>query len=274
MLLENKYYTLFNQYCLISNKKSVKNSIFVPHNNTKTNAMITDIFMDFDDTIYDTHGNANLALRELFDEFGLSRYFDRFEDFSIPYWKTNEMVWAQYAQGKITRDALIVKRFMDPLSCGKGYSPTVPEVLRISDFFLEACAVKPNLIPGAKELLEQLKPHYRIHMASNGFHEVQYKKMEASGVTPYFDSVILSEDAGVNKPHTAFFDYAMQQTGITDKRQVVMIGDNIDTDILGAHRYGIRQIWFDKKGKQTPDFTPTARVTTLEEIVPTLKEWS
>ena len=232
--------------------------------------MITDLFVDFDDTIYDTHGNANLALRELFDEFNLSRYFEQFEDFQKPYWKTNEEVWRSYARGEITRDTLIVRRFMEPLSLGDGYQPSVEEVLRISDFFLDACAVKPNLMPGARQLLESLQPHYRLHIASNGFHEVQYKKIKAAGVGEFFDHVILSEDAGVNKPHPRFFDYAMQITGIKDRDQVVMIGDNIETDILGAHQYGIRQIWLDLKGDRTPDFSPTVRVTSLEEIVPAL----
>ena len=227
----------------------------------------TDILIDFDDTLYDTHGNADLALREVYEQFRLDRYFDRPDDFCVPYWQTNVELWKQYAHGEITRDYLIVERFLRPLSLGKGLEPTAELCLQISDSFLEFCSNKPNTIAGAHDLMQYLQSRgYRMHIASNGFHEVQYRKLRASRMLDYFATVVLSEDAGANKPSPQFFDYAMKVTAANLQR-TILIGDNLDTDITGARNAGLPQIWFNPHGQtNTKDFTPTFEVRALEEI--------
>ena len=96
-------------------------------------------------------------------------------------------------------------------------------------------------------------------MCSNGFHEVQYKKLAACGLLDYFDTIILSEDAGVNKPAQAFFDYALRQSGAA-LDTTLMIGDNLQTDILGARHAGIDALLFNrwnvdiKESPQVPMF--------------------
>ena len=225
-----------------------------------------DLFVDFDDTLYDTHGNSVIALRETFEAFSLERWFPDPQTFYDAYWLANIDLWTRYSRGEITRDYLIVERFRRPLSEGRGLEITEALCLEMSDRFLEFCATKSGVVEGAHELMDYLKGRgYRMHMTSNGFHEVQYKKLAASGLRDYFDTIILSEDAGANKPSKAFFDYALAKSGASVDT-TMMIGDNLQTDIIGARDMGLNTILFNRWDVQPSDI-PTHTVAALREIM-------
>lgn len=228
-----------------------------------------DLFIDFDDTLYDTHGNAVIALRETFEAFDLRRFFPDPQVFYDAYWMANIDLWTQYSKGEITRDYLIVERFRRPLSTGKGIDVKEALCLEMSDCFLEYCSTKPGVVAGAHELMDYLRQQgYRMHMCSNGFNEVQYKKLAACGLKDYFDTIILSENAGFNKPSPLYFDYAFRQSDAS-RETTLMIGDNLQTDILGALNSGIDAMLFNRWGVDVDEApqSPTFVVSSLQEIM-------
>ena len=230
-------------------------------------AKYTDLFIDYDDTLYDTYGNAVIALKETFELFHLERYFPDPQVFYDEYWKTNIGLWTQYSKGEISRDTLILERFRRPLSVGMGEDATKEKCLEISDRFLDLCASKPGVVSGAHELMQYLQRRgYRMHMCSNGFHEVQYKKLEASHMRDYFHTIILSEDAGANKPSRLFFDYAFKITGASPA-STLMIGDNLQTDIMGAQGAGLDTIFYNRFPEHEKSQIATYSVTRLKDIM-------
>jgi putative hydrolase of the HAD superfamily len=155
------------------------------------------------------------------------------------------------------------------LSAGDGLPVTEDLCLEMSDKFLDFCSSKPGVIDGAHELMDYLrKKGYRMHMTSNGFHDVQYKKLAACGLRDYFDTIILSEDAGANKPSPIFFDFAMAMTG-AEREATLMIGDNLNTDVLGALNAGIDAMLVNRWNIEKTDIpqTVTFVVNSLRDIM-------
>lgn len=227
----------------------------------------TDLFIDFDDTLYDTRGNATIALRELYDQHQLERFYPEFEKFAEVYWRINDELWYAFAHDEITKEALIIERFRRPLEQTGQARLSDAQCLQLSDDFFALNADKPGTIVGAHDLLDYLAERgYRLHLCSNGFGEVQYRKLAASGLEGRFDTVVLSEDAGANKPSEQYFRYAFERTGAQADR-TLMIGDNPATDIVGAQRMGMDTLWFNEQGREAElNLPPTYEVGVLEEI--------
>lgn len=221
------------------------------------------LFIDLDDTLWDIHFNGRECLEEIYQDYGYAKFYPTFSDYYAVYMPGNLRLWAMYRQGEIRKEELIVERFLAPV---RDFGINDPEYARkLSDDFLERTTRKTRLIEGTLELLDYLKPRYRMHILSNGFREVQYKKIENSGLKPYFDKIILSEDAGINKPHPDMFTYALKSTN-SRRNETVMIGDSWDADIVGAYQSRIAQIWFNPAAEVPDGFEPTHTVRTLAEI--------
>ena len=175
------------------------------------------LFIDLDDTLWDTYHNNKECLEEVYTAHHFDRYYASFEAFFEIYWPHNNLLWEQYRNNEIDRQTLIIERFrymLRPL----GIEDT-KSVLAINNDFLQRTTRKTRLVPGAIELLEYLRPSYRMYILSNGFREVQFKKLCNSGLAPYFKRMILSEDACIQKPHKEIFDFALKKHQLPPKRK-------------------------------------------------------
>ena len=201
------------------------------------------LFIDLDNTLYDFTGNSREAYRAVYSLLDYDRWFDSFEHYYSIYEEYNLQLWALYAEGKITKDKLNAERYAHPLRV-MGVHDAEFVGVRFWDEAMKRLPLGSRLMPHAREVLEFLRPRYRMYILSNGFTELQSRKMHSAGIEGYFDGVILSEDIGVNKPNPEIFYHALRVAGV-GASEALMIGDNLEVDIAGASRVGIDQVYYD-----------------------------
>ena len=233
------------------------------------------ILWDLDGTLWDLNRNTTIALTQLFLRFESSHFKGTsLERFLNCYPKHNERVWALYREGKIAKEELRNKRFIDLFEEVQA-TYDIEFVELFASEFLAICPRLPHLIEGAREILEQTKDAYTHVILTNGFIEVQGFKMAASEIEKYFSTVVYSEEAGVRKPHAAIFELALKQANCRAE-EALMIGDDWDADILGARNAGIDQVFFTGTEKRLTElhdgksirhnYVPTFTIDTLSEL--------
>lgn len=210
---------------------------------------IKTVFVDVDDTVWWFTENSKLSLRHVYDHFGLSRWEPSYEVFRDVYLTKNHELWQLYHHGEITKDFLLAERFRYTLS-QIGVSEGVEALAKeIDDEYLRFLALQRIVVPGAREMLEYLSSRYRVHVLSNGFKGVQDLKLISAGIRHLVDKIIISDDCGITKPQRGIFDYALEQCQ-AQAETTVMIGDNADADIAGAHNAGWHTIYFNLRGTE------------------------
>jgi putative hydrolase of the HAD superfamily len=223
----------------------------------------THLFFDLDHTLWDYDRNVQESLSELFVQHSLTNAgIPDVDAFIKSFYAVNFKLWALYDVGEISKESLRETRFKLIFEHA-GVNPD--RVSRdLEEDFMHRTSSKPHVLPYTKEVLAYLRPHYGLHIISNGFNESQFKKMEASGLTPFFDLVVTSETTGHKKPDPRIFQYAMEQLR-TVHTDCIMIGDNPNSDILGAIRAQIDNVYFDPHFKGI-EHKPTYTIRHLKEL--------
>ncbi|GAA4076958.1 YjjG family noncanonical pyrimidine nucleotidase [Flavobacterium cheonanense] len=208
---------------------------------------ITDIFFDLDHTLWDFDKNSELAFDKIFKENHPKVDTKSFVEIYAPI---NQACWKLYQVDKISHEELRYKRLKDSFDA-LNYSISDEDINQMSVDYITYLPENNMLFDGAKEVLDYLNLKYKLHIITNGFAEVQYKKLNNSGISDYFISVTNSEMAGVKKPNPKIFEYALSKAN-ANKQNSIMIGDCIDADVKGALDFGIDAIFFNESKIEIP----------------------
>jgi putative hydrolase of the HAD superfamily len=188
---------------------------------------------------------------------------DDFERFHKNYLAHNEKLWERYRNGQIRQEELRLKRMTLSLLDFQIADEELAKELSVR--FLDLLPTRTILFPHTKEILQYLKNKgYELHLLTNGFEKTQHNKLMYSGLTSFFKEIITSEGSNSLKPNREIFEFAIQRC-CTKADECIMIGDNIEVDIIGAMNAGIDQVYVNHLGIE-PEVKPTYVVNSLKEL--------
>jgi putative hydrolase of the HAD superfamily len=229
------------------------------------NSKYKHIFFDLDRTLWDFDKSSRQAFEEIFENFELEKSgIKSAELLHDVYTLHNNKLWEQYRSGELTKEVLRGKRFYLTLKDFGIDDAKLAE--KIGSEYIRLSPLKVNLFPQALNILDYLYPKYKLHIITNGFQEVQEIKIEVAELGKYFDKIITSEEAGIKKPGRGIFEYSLKKAG-AKADESLMIGDDLEVDILGAKGAGMDQVLFDPEIKYiTQKTTATFYVVCLDEL--------
>jgi phosphoserine phosphatase len=106
------------------------------------------------------------------------------------------------------------------------------------------------VIDGAVSLVESLSSEYSLALVTNGPADIQRLKLQQTGVSSRFGSVVISGEAGVGKPDPRAFAAALSELDV-DPTEALMVGDSWERDVQGAIAAGLRAVWI-ARGRSAP----------------------
>jgi putative hydrolase of the HAD superfamily len=203
------------------------------------------IFIDLDKTLWDFEQNSLETFKEIFSKYDLIRKgVKSLELFLVEYTRINDMLWGLYRNNQIKKEVLNIRRF--EMTLNEFGIDDLILATHIADDYVTLSPLKENLFPEARKALEYLKSRYPLHIITNGFDEVQQKKLDVSDLRKYFTTITTSEEAGVKKPDPRIFKLAIKKA-MAKPEKSLMIGDDLVVDIEGAGNIGMDTMYFNPK---------------------------
>jgi len=223
---------------------------------------IKNIFFDLDHTLWDFDKNSDLTFHKIIEKNNIKIDVSKFLD---AYHPINRNYWNLYRIDKVTKSYLRFYRLSDTFKQLK-FEVDDEIINKLAIDYIEHLSDFNHLIPDTILILDYLHLKYNMHIITNGFKEVQRRKLEKSDLLKYFRSITISEDVGVKKPDEIIFKHALQKSNSLIENSI-MIGDNYNADILGANNIGMKSIYFNFHKTQEEQKKDVIVIQNLKEIL-------
>ncbi len=197
------------------------------------------ILFDADGTLFDFERAEAHALRAAFADLG-----EPWSEELLPiYQRINKSLWRELEKGRITAGYLRTERFAQ--FCREAGVKADP--LAFARSYLKRLGEGSFLIEGAEAVVRRLSARHRLAIITNGLSEVQHARIARSPIADLFESIVVSEEVGVQKPEAGIFRIAFQLLGVSDRSRALMVGDSLSSDIQGGINFGIATCWLNRR---------------------------
>ena len=222
--------------------------------------MIKAVIFDLDHTLFDRHGTLTAIVPRLRRTFQVDPALSDAEIAAIWCYADDQYVYDGWS-------------YIHAYLCEKGVFTAPPAFAEYRSFIYAAFAEVAVPFDYVLPLLEGLKrAGLLVGLITNGRHDLQYSKLEHTGMAYIFDEVVISGDVGVEKPDREIFEIACEKLGVAPD-EVVYVGDNRRNDVDGAKGAGMKAVWLKSTNPgQMGRTEPDAAITDLRELPEALKE--
>ena len=210
------------------------------------------LLFDLDDTLLDFGKAQVLAFKKLLEDENIEYSDESFEKYET----INKSLWRSFERGEISNKEVTSERFIRFFALF-GMKVDGSEV---DNRFRSYLAEGNQLFEGIVEMLEKLSLTHKLYIASNGIGITQHTRLKNNNLKKYFDKIFISEEIGSKKPDREFFDIILKEIGVEDKGEVLMIGDTLTSDILGANNAGIDSCLVDIHKISNLEIVPTYKI--------------
>ncbi len=217
------------------------------------------VLFDADNTLFDFDRAEREALRRALTERG----YPFTPETEECYLSINRALWHRFDLGEVTQDWLLVERFRRfEAAMGGQHDPE-----QFNRDYLSYLGQGAFLLPGAEALCRALAPRCTLAIITNGATAAQRGRFERCAVRDCFSHLFISQELGCRKPERAYFDKVFAGMGLSGPEGVVVVGDNLLSDIRGGMDAGTDTIWYNPAGAAAPDdIRPTYTVSAFPEI--------
>lgn len=218
------------------------------------------LLFDLDNTLVEFHTPSIRSFEDLCAEVQIDFSEQLYKKYKIE----NNKVWSQYERGTISSIELRAMRFANFFEkIGLRFDP-----MEAHHLYIQGLIKYSEPLPVVPELLCKLSEAHQLAIITNGLQEAQRPRLSKTGLDQYFAKIIVSDEIGLAKPQTEYFDYTMDHIGHHIKEELLIIGDTLTSDILGGENSGIDTVWYNPRNEDShSSIKPTYVIEHLTELL-------
>ena len=228
------------------------------------------LLFDLDNTLVDDDENRKYAIKQILVEMNEIITEERVNEFI----ELDDQFWKDRADGKI-KDPYKFKNDEDRAKWIRAQrfirffkNISLEEAIELNNKFISHLSEHIVPIKNAENILEYLyNKNYEIYIVTNSPEKVVNNKLKKINAHKYINTTFSSDEAGHMKPHNEFFRKFFQKIGTYEKDEMIIIGDELEKDVLGGIKNGIDSCWVNiKRIDNNTKFKPNYEINNLIEL--------